>query len=193
MNKKIALPSLVVIFNLFFIACVGLARATQVAQEKDDPAVPGSTAAFPTNPPASTGALPTAPLVSSPTPTLTPTSAPTSQPDSQTQGVFGPQIENFPPGINPLTGLLVTDPSLLDLPAILISIPLFPASARPQAGLSYAPWVFEIYIGEGTTRLLAVFYAESPSVEPPLTGSNAARTEPFTPGGATNWGLAGSA
>ncbi len=114
------------------------------------------------------------------TPTFTPTytPSPTPQPVGGTRD-YGPQIGDFPPGINPLTGLPVTDPSMLDLPAILISVPLFPVSGRPQAGISFAPWVFEIYIGEGMTRLLVAFYGEQPQVKPPLRGSCQVRTEPF--------------
>lgn len=68
----------------------------------------------------------------------------------------------FAAGINPLTGLLVEDASLLDLPPALISVTNFPVSARPQAGLSFAPFVYELYIGEGMTRFLAVFYGDYP-------------------------------
>lgn len=74
---------------------------------------------------------------------------PTPAPQSGTAG-----------GINPLTGLPVDDPSLLALPPALISISNFPVSARPQAGLSTTPLVFEIFIGEGMTRYLALFYGE---------------------------------
>src|SRR4030095_7473350 len=82
--------------------------------------------------------------------------------------------------INPLTGLPVQDPSLLDLPAALVSIAHFPPEARPQAGLSYAPFVFEVYITEGATRFLAAFYGEFPAPEPYITGSCAVRASPFT-------------
>ena len=82
--------------------------------------------------------------------------------------------------VNPLTGLLVQDPTLLDLPAALVSISHFPPEARPQAGLSYAPWVFEVYITEGATRFLATFYGELPAPEPYFTGNCIVRTSPFT-------------
>jgi len=72
--------------------------------------------------------------------------------------------------INPLTGEPVADPSLLDIPAVLISISHFPATARPQAGLSFAPFVYEYYITEGATRFLAVFYGEFPAVESVVHG-----------------------
>src|SRR5258706_5432633 len=81
--------------------------------------------------------------------------------------------------INPLTGLLVQDPSLLDLPAVLVSIAHFPPAARPQSGLSFAPFVFEIYITEGATRFLTTFYGEFPAPENNITGNCAVRTEPF--------------
>ncbi len=67
-----------------------------------------------------------------------------------------------PPALNPLTGLPVSDSANLTLPPALVSISNFPASARPQAGLSYAPLVYELYIGEGMTRFLAVFYGDYP-------------------------------
>ena len=82
--------------------------------------------------------------------------------------------------INPLTGLPVADPSLLQLPAVLVSISHFPVNARPQAGLSFAPYVFEIYITEGATRFLTTFYGEFPAPEVPIVGNCDVRREPFT-------------
>jgi len=75
-------------------------------------------------------------------------------------GDVGP--EDFPEGINPLTGLPVDDPDLLKLPPALLSISNFPASARPQAGLNISLIIFEMTIGEGMTRFLAVFYGQFP-------------------------------
>jgi len=86
-----------------------------------------------------------------------------------TSAVYGP--DNYPAGINPLTGLPVENPDNLNLPPALISITNFPASARPQAGLSYAPFVFEVYIGEGMTRFLAMFYGDFPKIDNPSDSS----------------------
>ena len=72
--------------------------------------------------------------------------------------------------INPLTGLAVEDPSLLQLPATLLSVSHFPVTARPQAGLSFAPYVFEIYITEGATRFLTTFYGQIPAPRVPSLG-----------------------
>ena len=80
---------------------------------------------------------------------------------------------------NPLTGLPVADPSLLQIPAALVSISHFPVEARPQAGLSFAPYVFEIYITEGATRFLTTFYGEFPAPEVPINGNCEVRREIF--------------
>jgi hypothetical protein len=84
------------------------------------------------------------------------------------------------PVSNPLTGLPVADPSLLQIPALLVSISHFPVEARPQAGLSFAPYVFEIYITEGATRFLTTFYGEFPAPEDPITGTCEIRRDIFT-------------
>jgi hypothetical protein len=117
-----------------------------------------------------------------PTPNITPTATitPTPQPRKITQD-YGIEIENFPANYNPLTGWAVQDPSLLELPALLISISNIPVSARPQAGVGFAPWIFEYYIGEATTRFLAVFYGDYPRRVPNLTGDCPINEETFTP------------
>jgi hypothetical protein len=85
----------------------------------------------------------------------------------------------LPDAVNPLTGLQVEDASLLDLRALLVSISTFPVTARPQAGLSFAPFVFEVYITEGTTRYLTAFYGAFPAPEVPVTGGCEVRSDPF--------------
>ncbi len=172
MNKRITILSILIVLGIFFSACSGKssvnlsATSTESGNDGQTRTLEGSASAMPA------GTF---------TPTFTPssTSSPTPQPVGGT-GDYGPQIGDFPPGINPLTGLPVSDPSMLDLPAVLISVPLFPVSSRPQAGISFAPWVFEIYIGEGMSRLLVTFYGEEPRVKPRLIGSCGVRTEPFT-------------
>ncbi len=120
-------------------------------------------------------------------PVLVPTNSPfnttTLTPDSSTPGVTDQNIIAEPviiaPGHNPLTGLPVADPSLLQIPALLVSISHFPVEARPQAGLSFAPYVFEVYITEGATRFLTTFYGEFPAPEVPIIGDCAVRREIF--------------
>jgi len=45
-----------------------------------------------------------------------------------------------------------------------------PFTARPQAGPGFAPWVYELYIGEGATRFMNVFYGQYPRSIPNIYG-----------------------
>jgi len=72
--------------------------------------------------------------------------------------------------LNPLNGLPVENPENLLLPPALVSVTNFPPTARPQAGLSFSPMVFELFIGEGMTRYLALFYGDYPRVSLPDQG-----------------------
>ncbi|MGE5462718.1 MAG: SdrD B-like domain-containing protein [Syntrophothermus sp.] len=116
--------------------------------------------------------------------TLTPlTSAPATQTSPSSTPDAGLQTSAPTPyaeAINPLTGLAVKDPSLLQIPATLLSISHFPPAARPQAGLSFSPMVFEIYITEGATRFLTAFYGQYPAPEVPITGNCEVRRDIFT-------------
>jgi len=86
------------------------------------------------------------------------------------------EMAALPAAINPLTGLPVSDPETLRLPPALVSVTNFPVPARPQAGLSYSPIIFELYIGEGMTRYLALFYGDYPEASVPH-GESDARAE----------------
>ena len=96
---------------------------------------------------------------------------------------YGPEAEDFPLDVNPLTGREVLDPSLLRFPAVLVSISNMPVTARPQAGPGFAPWVYELYIGEGATRFLNVFYGDFPRSIPNVSGGCAVRQEIIHPRG----------
>ena len=103
-------------------------------------------------------ALPTATQVVRATDLPTETPLPGATP---TLAVVGPT--DYPNGINPLTGLPVSNPANLRLSPALVSITNWPVEARPQAGLSFSPLVFELYIGEGSSRFLAMFYGDFPN------------------------------
>jgi hypothetical protein len=100
------------------------------------PAVPSATAA-PATPTAAAGATPT--LLAS----------------------YGPT--GFPDNVNPLTGLEVSDPAVLERRPLLIKVSNFPPVVRPQNGLSFADHVWE-HVVEGFryTRYTAVFYGQTP-------------------------------
>jgi hypothetical protein len=97
------------------------------------------------------------------TPTITSTVTATStatitMTPTATQLVAGP--DNYPQGMNPLTGLMVDDPEILNRHPVLIKVSNFPRQGRPHAGLSQADIVFDYYIGEGTNRFIALFYGQ---------------------------------
>ncbi len=114
------------------------------------------------------------------TPTVVPSATATPQPHLPPTA-YGP--EDFPSNVNPLTGRAVVDPALLKLPAVLVSISNMPVTARPQAGPGFAPWVYELYIGEGTTRFLNVFYGDFPRAIPNVSGGCKVRDEILHPKG----------
>jgi hypothetical protein len=115
-----------------------------------------------------------------PTLTATATASPTPQPRLGPVS-YGPEQDQFPAGINPITGLRVEDSSLLELPPVLASISNSPSTARPQAGTSFAPWIFEIFIGTGTSRYMGVFYGTLPRRIPNLPGGCPVNETIFTP------------
>ena len=65
------------------------------------------------------------------------------------------------PVINPLTGLAVDDPTLLERRPVMVKVSNYPQYGRPHAGLSAADIVFDYYIGYGTNRFLAVYYGQN--------------------------------
>ncbi len=123
------------------------------------PAAPSATAA----PSRTLTPLVTVTLTATVTPSPTPTASPT--PGYPTDG-YGPS--NFPVNINPLTGLKVENPSILDRRPMIIKIANLPRDYRPQWGLSKADQVFEYYIEEGTTRFAAVFLGQDASLVGPI-------------------------
>ena len=83
-----------------------------------------------------------------------------------------PSVDVSAPIINnPLTGLPVTDPSMLQRRPLAIKIGNSPDYVRPQSGLTLADVVYEYYIEWGDTRFIAVFYSnDSPMVGPVRSG-----------------------
>lgn len=105
------------------------------------------------------------PASDTPTPELTETSTPTPEP-SPTPEPYGP--DNFPEGVNPLTGQVVDDPDLLERRPLAVKIQLYPRDGRPPWGLSLADLVFDYYQNDGLTRLTAVFYGKDAETVGPI-------------------------
>jgi hypothetical protein len=99
-------------------------------------------------------ALPTFTLQPSPTATATATETPTPTLLYPQEGM-GPT--GFAADVNPLTGLKVENPALLERRPLAVKVSNLPRNVRPQFGLSLADIVFEYYTEQGSTRFVAVY------------------------------------
>lgn len=66
----------------------------------------------------------------------------------------------FEPDINPLTGLTVPNPEIMNRRPVMVKISNWPREGRPHAGLNRADLVFEYYIGHQMNRFSAIFYGD---------------------------------
>jgi len=94
-------------------------------------------------------------ITSAPEATQTATAEPTPIP---TVGQVGPS--DFPENVNPLTGLVVSDPEILNRRPVFVKVANYPTTGRPHAGLSFADIVFEYYLGAGSNRFIGVYYGQ---------------------------------
>ncbi|HMN61059.1 MAG TPA: DUF3048 domain-containing protein, partial [Anaerolinea sp.] len=119
------------------------------------PAAPTPTPSqAPTRAPTAT-LIPSATLAPSATPLPSATPVPTLNYPAAGMGPTG-----FPTEVDPLTGLKVTDLTLLDRRPIVIKVENLPREHRPQFGLSRADLVYEYYTEQGSTRFAAVYYGQ---------------------------------
>jgi len=67
----------------------------------------------------------------------------------------------LPTDLDPLTGLVPADLSLLERRPLAIKVANYPRYIRPQSGLTLADNIYEYYIEGGLTRFIAVFYGNT--------------------------------
>jgi hypothetical protein len=79
---------------------------------------------------------------------------------------YGPT--NFPANIDPLTGLAVTDPTLLNRRPMTIKVENLPRDDRPQWGVSLADIVYEYYTEQGGTRFAATYLGNDATTVGPV-------------------------
>ncbi|NDJ36992.1 MAG: DUF3048 domain-containing protein [Chloroflexi bacterium] len=85
---------------------------------------------------------------------------PASGEEAAPAGMVGP--DDYPADTNPLTGLPVPDPAVLDRRPVLIKVSNESAAVRPQSGLSRADHVWEHAMEDlRGTRFTAVYYSQS--------------------------------
>jgi len=80
--------------------------------------------------------------------------------------IVGP--DEYPEGINPLTGLQVDDPDVLNQRPLVVKIINAPAEVRPQYGLMQADIVWEHLLAGGITRFSAIYYGQEPDFIGPV-------------------------
>jgi hypothetical protein len=130
-----------------------LFTATLLAACGNDPALPTT---VPISPTARSIIKPTDRPANTPIPSATPTLPPTPTPDTRL-------IDLTAPSVNPLTGEKVSDPAVLNRRPLAIKIgDSWEVGVRPQAGASYADWVFEHESEGGIPRWTAIFYSNTP-------------------------------
>ncbi len=136
-------------FLLFLIMLLLLAACN--APQNEPAPVPTSEASAlpPTTEPTATAA-PTETAIPTELPAATETVAPIA---------YGP--DNFPANVNPLTGLTVTDPTILERRPLSVKVQIFPRGQRPPWGISLADIVYDYYQNNGMTRFHAIFYSNN--------------------------------
>jgi hypothetical protein len=140
--KILALMAITLLLATTVLTACQTALSTQQIQGTLDVSVKNTIEAMPTKTPDPTA---TATATITPTPTAVPVN-------------YGPT--NFPDNVDPLTGLTVSDPTILNRRPVMVKVSNFPRSARPHAGLSFADIVFSYSTGEGGSRYLALFYGK---------------------------------
>lgn len=131
---------------LFMISCTAVAPSPTLVVSTSTP-VPATPTAL--QPSTSTPTL--EPTATQLPPTLTPT------PSYPLEG-YGPT--GFPSNINPLTGLEMKDPSVMNRRPVIVKVENLPRSDRPQWGLNSADIVYEYYTELGTTRFAALYFGD---------------------------------
>ncbi|MBN1563131.1 MAG: DUF3048 domain-containing protein [Anaerolineae bacterium] len=101
--------------------------------------------------------------VAAPAATLHRTPAAAQEPE-----IIGPNVDDYPDGVNPLTGLVVDDPTLTERRPIIVKVVNAPDEARPQWGLMEADVIWEYLLAGSWTRFAAVFYGNQPERVGPI-------------------------
>lgn len=122
--------------------------ASSIPQALDPPATP-TIKVVPTKPPTATAGVFKLQSTFTPAPTRTLLSSVQLEP------------QGYPRDINPLTGLRIEDPDLLERRPMVVKITNFPRSVRPQWGLNSADHIYEYYLEDELTRFVGIFYGKN--------------------------------
>jgi hypothetical protein len=152
-------------FFLIFTLAILLAACNGQQPTPTTTSIPSQTSLPTQSPQPEPAATATATLSPTPKPTATvptPTPTPTELPKQ-----VGPA--NMPADVNPLTGLVMADPTLLDRRPVAIKVNIVPRSyTRPPWGLSFADIVYDYYHNDGYSRFHAIFYGQDAELVGPV-------------------------
>ncbi len=130
---------------------------------------------FATVVPATPASLPAvATLPSTPVP-LPPTSTPVPVPPTPTP-TLAPTLPPRPENENPLTGLQVDDPAVLQRRPVHVRVGNDPG-ARPQVGLNDADLVYEEVVEWWVTRFTAIYLSRAPEMVAPIRSARLINTQ----------------
>lgn len=148
--KKISIIMIIIMSVL--AGCTNASVSPTAVQET--PLPPSPTALQPST------ATFTATVTATPLPPTT-TATPAYPPEG-----YGPN--DFPSNINPLTGLEVKNPEIMNRRPVIVKVQNLPRSDRPQFGLTAADIVYEYYTELGTTRFAAIYFGEDATQVAPI-------------------------
>ena len=149
MKKLSGFVFVLLTFSFMVSACVG--STTPTLTEAEQTAIAGTvTAVFSEK------------LTQQAPPTETPTALPTQTPPPEPTPTEAPAIGpvTYPEGVDPLTGLQVENPELLNRRPVIMKISNHQIDYQSQWGLSKADLVFEYFIGWGANRFAALYYGQ---------------------------------
>lgn len=158
--KKYIFPILV---GLMILSACGRAKGNNPALAPTSTLIAATTTMMLTPVPSATPTEAATATVTAVPETATPISTATPAYPIEGRGPTG-----FSAGVDPLTGLEVKDPNLLNRRPIVIKVENIPREHRPQWGLSLADLVFEYYTEFGATRFAAVFYGNDAAQVGPI-------------------------
>lgn len=157
MVKILKLAALLLVIAIACAGCVPEAPPPSTTQE-----APELQPTEPNNPNSNDTPTPS-PATETPPPSPVVPLAPTAAPTPIT---YGPN--NFPANINPLTGQMVSDTTLLERRPLAIKVQIFPRGQRPAWGVSQADIVYDFYQNNGMTRLHTLFYGQNAETVGPI-------------------------
>ncbi|MBN1147585.1 MAG: DUF3048 domain-containing protein [Anaerolineales bacterium] len=155
MPKFLKLAALLFTIGVILAACTP--QPTPASSVAATSSAPPTETTEPNDPP---------PSPASATDTAIPPSDSPVPPAAPTPVAYGPH--NFPANVDPLTGQIVGDKTVLERRPLAIKIQIFPRGQRPVWGASKADIIYDFYQNSGMTRWHAIFLGQDAETVGPV-------------------------